>query len=1091
MRYAAWKPAAALLSPPTLSCSSPSSAPLLQPLRATPPQGGSVPIPRQRVSLPSSCVVRGHHFHDARRVLDETPQRTASAWTAAIAACARGGRNRDGMGAFAEMLAQGGGVAPNKFVLAAVLRCCAGLGDVEPGRRIHGWMLRNEVRMDGVLCNALLDMYAKCGDYVRTKRAFTAMAETDAVSWNIVIGACLQNGDILGSMRLFDESPMRDASSWNTIISGLMRNSCPAKALDRLYHMARAGVAFNHYTYSTALALAGMLSSLRLGRQLHGRVLTAATETDTFVRSSLMDMYCKCGAMESAALIFDRCSHLTGDVNFAWSTMVAGYIQNGREEEALEFFRLMLRQGVAVDRFTLTSAVAACANAGMVEQGRQVHGCVEKLGHSIDAPLASAIVDMYAKCGNLDDACRIFNRARTKNVALWTSMLCSYASHGKSRMAIQLFNTMTAEKITPNEVTLVGVLSACSHGRLVTEGDHFFKLMQEEYGIVPSIEHYNCMVDLYGRAGLLDKANNFIMENKIKHEPIVWKTLLSACRVHKDMEHAKLASGNLIQLEQCDAGSYVMMSNMYATHSKWLDTLKLRSSMREKRVWKQPGRSWIHLKNIVHTFVAGDIAHPRSTEIYAYLEKLMERLKELGYTSRTDLVAHDVEEEQRETALKFHSEKLAIAFGIISTPSGTPLRIFKNLRVCVDCHEAIKYISRATDREIVVRDLYRFHHFKDAKCSFEVKKQSSCSIHLVNKTDEYVAFKVKTTSPKRYCVRPNIGVILPRATCVFTVTMQAQKTAPPDLQIKDKFLVQTTAIPPGITDEGTIPAFFSKETRRYVEENKLRVVLVSATQPEAEQLISGMPNVKTAIEVPVAKETLNIVNEVPNVVNQVPYSLKASFPSLRESPAIFSEIPFPVNEAPTVQGDFPVPLKEAPATSVKSAIHLKGSPTVSVETQFSSIETNMTLKETPTVLRDVPVLLKEAPTTSAESAIRSKGSPTVSVESQFSSTEMNRTLKNTHVLRDFRVPLKEAPAAESAIHLKETQYSSTEMRSDIFVNTENLHSCHVEDVQNMKSELINLEGKLEEAENLIMKLREEARTTIQERDKLQHEMVRY
>lgn len=369
---------------------------------------------------------------------------------------------------------------------------------------------------------------------------------------------------------------------------------------------------------------------------------------------------------------------------------------------------------------------------------------------------------------------------------------------------------------------------------------------------------------------------------------------------------------------------------------------------------------------------------------------------------------------------------------------------------------------------------------------FEAKKQSSCSIHLVNKTDEYVAFKVKTTSPKRYCVRPNIGVILPRATCVFTVTMQAQKTAPPDLQIKDKFLVQTTAIPAGITDEGTIPAFFSKETRRYVEEYKLRVVLVSATQPEAEQLISGLPNLKTDIEVPVAKETLNIVNEVPNVVNQVPYSLKASFPSLRESPAILSEIHFPVNEIPTVQGDFPVPLKEAPATSVKSAIHLKGSPTVSVETQFSSIETNMSLKETPTVLGDFPVLLKEAPTTSAESAIRSKGSPTVS-----SSTEMNRTLKNTRDLRDFRVPLNEAPAtsAESAIHLKETQYSSTEMRSDIFVNTENLHSCRVEDVQNMKSELINLEGRLEEAENLIMKLREEARTTIQERDKLRHEMI--
>ncbi|KAM3371553.1 hypothetical protein ACQJBY_018784 [Aegilops geniculata] len=731
MRHAARKAAAALLSPPTLpprstalpsppSPSSSSSAPplrRLQSVRARAPEAGLTWTPHEHVPVRSSCA-RGRDFHDARRVLDETPKRSAAAWTAAIAGCARAGRHAEGMGAFAKMLAEGG-AAPNAFVLAAVLRCCSGLGDAESGKRIHGWLLRNGVHLDRVLCNAVLDMYAKCGDCERAKRAFRAMAEVDAVSWNIVISTCLQSGNILGAMQLFDESPMRDTSSWNTIMSGLMRNGCAAEALDRLYHMARARVEFNHYTYSTALALAGMLSLLALGRQLHGRVLTAALETDAFVRSSLMDMYCKCGSMNAAVLIFDRWSHLTGDKKFAWSTMVAGYVQNGREEEAFEFFRLMLRQGVAADQFTLTSAVAACANAGMVEQGRQVHGCVEKLGHSFDAPLASTIVDMYAKCGNLDDSCRMFDRAPMKNVALWTSMLCSYASHGKGRMAIELFNRMIAEKIKPNEVTLVGVLSACSHGRLVSEGEHFFKLMQEEYGIVPSIEHYNCMVDLYGRAGLLDKANNFINENKIKHESIVWKTLLSACRVHKDMEHAKLASESLIQLEQCDAGSYVMLSNMYATHSKWRDTWKLRRLMRERGVQKEPGRSWIHLKNTVHTFVAGDTAHPRSSEIYTYLAKLMERIKELGYTSRIDLVAHDVEEEQRETALRFHSEKLAMAFGIISTPSGTPLRIFKNLRICVDCHEAIKYVSRATDREIVVRDLYRFHHFKDARCSCE------------------------------------------------------------------------------------------------------------------------------------------------------------------------------------------------------------------------------------------------------------------------------------------------------------------------------------------------------------------------------------
>ncbi|TVU39917.1 hypothetical protein EJB05_13361, partial [Eragrostis curvula] len=395
--------------------------------------------------------------------------------------------------------------------------------------------------------------------------------------------------------------------------------------------------------------------------------------------------------------------------------MVAGYVLNGQEEDALEFFHRMLREGVAPDQFILTSVAAACANAGMVEQGRQVHSLVEKLGHRLDAPLASAIVDMYSKCGCLEDARRMFNRAQERNVTLWTAMLGSYAAFGQGRMSIEFFNRMKAENITPNEITFVAVLSACSHSGLVSEGDLFFTLMQEEYGIVPSIEHYNCMVDLYGRAGLIEKGKNFIEENNISNEAIVWKTLLSACRVHKHIEYAKLASEKLIQLERCDAGSYVLMSNIYATNRKWLHTFKLRSSMREKSVRKQPGQSWIHLKNAVHTFVAGDMSHPRSAGTYACLERLMERLHEMGYTSRTYLFVHDVEEEQRETSLKFHSEKLAIAFGIVNTPSGTPLRIFKNLRVCEDCHEAIKVISQAEEREIIVRDLYRFHHFKDGR----------------------------------------------------------------------------------------------------------------------------------------------------------------------------------------------------------------------------------------------------------------------------------------------------------------------------------------------------------------------------------------
>uniref|UniRef100_A0A0D9WFU6 MSP domain-containing protein n=1 Tax=Leersia perrieri TaxID=77586 RepID=A0A0D9WFU6_9ORYZ len=322
-------------------------------------------------------------------------------------------------------------------------------------------------------------------------------------------------------------------------------------------------------------------------------------------------------------------------------------------------------------------------------------------------------------------------------------------------------------------------------------------------------------------------------------------------------------------------------------------------------------------------------------------------------------------------------------------------------------------------------------HPRELRFEFEVKKKSSCSVNLVNKSEEYVAFKVKTTSPKRYCVRPNVGVIHPRETFI----MQALNTAPPDLQIKDKFLLQTTAVPFGTADEDIAPSFFSKETGRYIEENKLRVVLVSATQPEEELLNAGVPGV----EVPVAKETLNFVNKVPNVMIEVPHSLKTSFLPLTENPATLNETPFPVKQATCL------PLsKEIPAISAESTHHWKGTLAVSVGS---------------TILNPS----NEVPAISAESAYHGKETPAVSIESNFLSTETN-------------VALCECPSApkESAI------------LSNRLVNAGNFH--HVA-VQNLMSRLSNLEVKLEEAESVIIKLREETRTTIQERDKLQHEML--
>ncbi|XP_058092391.1 putative pentatricopeptide repeat-containing protein At1g68930 [Magnolia sinica] len=674
----------------------------------------------------SNLYVRCRCLDHAGKLFDGIPNRDVRAWTVQITGYARIGLFGMAVDLFSRMQTEG--VLPNCFTLSCVLKGCAGANFLKTGKEIHGWILRNRIGLDVVLENTIIDFYVKCGVFDYARRVFEMMDERDTVSWNIMIGAYLQIGDIERSVELFKRLPFRDVASWNTIMVGQMRNGFVRMALELLYQMGEIGPKFNQFTFSVALVLVSSLSMLGLGRQIHGHVLRIGFESDLFIRNSLIDMYCKCGKMEYATAVFDKMYNLQNPTIFhdgltvnaiTWSSMITGYVQNGRCEDALNLFCHMLREGIYVDPFTLTSIASACADAGILEQGRQIHASIEKRGHRYDAFLASAIIDMYAKCGSLDDAQAIFYRARPsdQSVVLWTAIVSGCALHGRGREAIRLFELMLKENIQPNEISFVGVLSACSHAGLVEEGHAYFKSMQEDYGIVPDVEHFTCMVDLLSRAGRLDEAKDFIHKNGISHLNVVWRALLSACRVHNNIEMGKWASEQLLQLEPFDAGSYILLSNIYATTQRWAEAAKVRSLMQVRGVKKHPGQSWIQLKNQVHTFLVGDWSHPQAAELYSYLEKLIGRMKEVGYSTNTNLVLHDVEEEQREVLISYHSEKLAVAYGIMSTPCGTPIRVMKNLRVCGDCHTAIKYISEVTDREIMLRDAYRFHHFKNGSCS--------------------------------------------------------------------------------------------------------------------------------------------------------------------------------------------------------------------------------------------------------------------------------------------------------------------------------------------------------------------------------------
>ena len=433
------------------------------------------------------------------------------------------------------------------------------------------------------------------------------------------------------------------------------------------------------------------------------------------MQTGLVAFYAKCGELGLARVVFDRIPERSV---VAWNAMISGYEQNGFADRAIEVFYMMRKENIEPDSVTLVGVLAACSQTGALGLGRQVNVYIVEKGFDVGVVLGTSLVNMYARCGHVEKAREVFEGLREKNVVAWTAMLAGYGMHGYGKSAIELFRRMRCYGPLPNDVTFVAVLSSCAHAGLVSEGREAFECMKRDYGLVPRTEHHVCMVDMYGRAGLLKEAMQFIRD-RIPGEPgpAVWTAMVGACKMHKDFVLGVEAAERLLAVEPENPGHYVLLSNIHALAGRMDRVEKIRNVMIHRRLKKQTGYSSVELGHVAHVFRMGDTSHPQSAEIYQYLEQLVHKIREAGYIPETESVLHELEEEEREVALRFHSEKLAVAFGIMSTRDGTLIRIMKNLRMCSDCHLAIKFISVVTGREILVRDKHRFHHFKEGICS--------------------------------------------------------------------------------------------------------------------------------------------------------------------------------------------------------------------------------------------------------------------------------------------------------------------------------------------------------------------------------------
>lgn len=608
----------------------------------------------------------------------------------------------------------------------------------------------------GITIKDLRQFHAK---YIKTGQIHDPIISAE------VLRSCLfsQHRDVQYARLVFDQMPEPNRFSWNTLIRAFAESDDPSQALTIFCQMlCNDNVEPNRYTFPSVLKACARASSFQQGLQIHGQVIKRGLSSDAFVLSNLIRTYVLHGAMDDAHGVFNKSVELDGvrNVSFegdvkkqegyvvlwnvmidgylrlgemglarqlfdempqrsvvSWNGMVAGYAQNGFFQEALETFHEMQMSNVCPNYVTLVSVLPAISHLGAIGLGKWIHTYVLKREIEVNDELGSALIHMYSKCGCISLALQVFEGLSWRNVITWNAIIGGLAMHGRAKDAVDHFLKMEQAGVKPSGVTFIGLLSACSHGGLVDEGRYFFNKMIRVYGLRHRIEHYGCMVDLFGRAGLLEEAEQLVLNMPMQPDDVIWKALLGACKIHGNVEMGERVAKRLIELAPHDSGCYVTVSNMYSSLRNWDAVAKVRLKMKEMDITKDPGCSLIEIDGVIHEFLVEDDSHPRTEEIQSMLEEMVCRLRLEGYMPDTTQVLLNIDEEERESTLHYHSEKIAIAFGLISTSRNTTLQVVKNLRMCADCHASIKFVSKLYARKIVVRDRNRFHHFEDGFCS--------------------------------------------------------------------------------------------------------------------------------------------------------------------------------------------------------------------------------------------------------------------------------------------------------------------------------------------------------------------------------------
>ncbi|XVE70307.1 hypothetical protein DITRI_Ditri10aG0061900 [Diplodiscus trichospermus] len=679
-----------------------------------------------------AMYARCGELEDAKKMFDVMLNRSLCdtvSWNSIVAAYTQSRDAKTAMELFRKMTS-GWEIHPDVVSLVNVLPACASLGASLHGKQLHGFAVRRGLFEDVFVGNALMDMYAKCGMMDEANKVFQRMKVKDVISWNAMVTGYSQIGKCEEALGLFEkmreEKIELDVVTWSSVIAGYAQKGHGYEALDVFRQMQLCGSKPNVVTLVSLLSGCASIAALVQGKETHCYAIKCVLNydwndpgEDLMVINGLIDMYAKCKSTNVARSMFDSVSPSNRNV-VTWTAMIGGYVQCGEANDALKLFSEMFQEEKSLkpNTFTLCCALMACAHLAALRYGTQIHAYILRNRYeSVLLFLENCLVDMYSKSGNIHAARVVFDNMQHRNSVSWTSLLTGYGMHGYGEEAIKVFDGMRAAGFVPDGITFLVMLYVCSHSGMVDQGVRFFNNMRSEFGVVPSLEHYACMVDLLGRAGRFDQALKLIHSMPMEPTSIVWVALLSGCRIHGNLELGEHAADRLQELDSENDGSYTLLSNIYANARRWRDVARIRSLMKHSGLKKRPGCSWVQGKKGTATFYAGDRCHPQSEQIYELLSDLIQRIKAIGYVPETNFALHDVDDEEKGDLLFEHSEKLALAYGILVSAPGVPIRITKNLRVCGDCHNAITYISLIIDHEIILRDSSRFHHFKNGFCS--------------------------------------------------------------------------------------------------------------------------------------------------------------------------------------------------------------------------------------------------------------------------------------------------------------------------------------------------------------------------------------